>query len=98
MNININKYLYSFKVIKEYGSRVYVDPSGREILCWKHRGVLTLNELYVDYEIVNKIYLSTDGYSRLQILKAISKWFVDNEDEISVNRYVETSPEKFPKT
>lgn len=93
----IDRHLYSFEVIKEYGGRMYVDKNGRPILVWKHRGKLGLNELYVDFEVVNKFYLLTENTSRMDILKSISKWFVNQEDEISVTRVYETSPDKFPK-
>ena len=97
MNIyDIDFYLGSFNVVKEYGERVY-KKNERPIIFWKHRGPNTLNELFVDYEVVNLLYLKSDGKTRQEILKIISLWFTNRESEISVNRFSETSLDKFFK-
>ena len=94
---DIKFYLGAFEVVKEYGGRVYKRTNGRPILAWKHRGRLGLNELYVDFELINYLYLKSTDKSRRDILKIVSKWFVDREDEITVNQAYETSPDKFPE-
>jgi hypothetical protein len=107
MNYDINFYLGPFNVVKEYGERVYMKKGnhldanrifdGRPILFWKHRGTNTLNELFVDFELVNLLYLNSNGKTRQDILEIISLWFVNREREISVDRVSETSLDKFFK-
>jgi hypothetical protein len=107
MNYDINFYLGPFNVVKEYGERVYMKKGnhldanrifdGRPILFWKNPGPNTLNELFVDFELVNLLYLNSNGKTRQDILGIISLWFVNREREISVDRVSETSLDKFFK-
>ena len=95
LNYDIKTYFGSFEVIKEYGVRLYIRKDGRHLLYWSHRGKRGLNELWVDFEIINYFYVTTNS-SRKDILKRVSEFFVQNEDEITVNMAYETSPENFP--